>query len=237
MSEFKRADGRANDEIRPIKAEIHVLKNADGSAYFEMGNTKVIAAVYGPREYHPKQLALPQESMVRVRYHMIPFSVKERKSPTLSRREIEISKVIKEAFSGCIKKELFPKSTIDVYIEVLNADGSTRVASINAVSLALVDAGIFMFDLVSAVSVGKIGNQLIVDLTGEEDQNSEADMPIAMMPSLNKIVLLQMDGFLTMDEFNKLLTMGVEAIKKIYEKQKEVIRGSLEYLLKMYGQS
>jgi len=46
-----------------------------------------------------------------------------------------------------------------------------------------------------------------------------------------------MDGFLTMDEFNKLLTMGVEAIKKIYEKQKEVIRGSLEYLLKMYGQS
>jgi exosome complex component RRP41 len=237
MSQFKRSDGRANDELRPIKAEMHVLKNADGSAYFEMGNTKVIAAVYGPREYYPKQLALPQESMVRVRYHMIPFSVKERKSPALTRREIEISKVIKEAFGGCIKKDLFPRSTIDVYIEVLNADGSTRVASINAVSLALVDAGIFLYDLVAAVSVGKIHDQLIVDLTGDEDQNSEADMPIAMMPSLNKILLLQMDGTLTVEEFSNLMKMGIQAIKKIYEIQKETIRSSLESVLKMYGQT
>jgi len=135
------------------------------------------------------------------------------------------------------KKRLISKKYDRRLYEVLNADGSTRVASINAVSLALVDAGIFLYDLVAAVSVGKIHDQLIVDLTGDEDQNSEADMPIAMMPSLNKILLLQMDGTLTVEEFNNLMKMGIQAIKKIYEIQKETIRSSLESVLKMYGQT
>lgn len=62
-------------------------------------------------------------------------------------------------------------------------------------------------------------------------------MPIAMMPSLNKILLLQMDGTLTVEEFNNLMKMGIQAIKKIYEIQKETIRSSLESVLKMYGQT
>jgi exosome complex component RRP41 len=236
MSEFKRKDGRANNEIRPLKAEIGILKNADGSAYFEMGNTKVLAAVFGPREYHPKHEASLQEGIVRARYHMTPFSVKERKSPTLSRREIEISKLIKEVFNACIKRDLFPRTAIDVYIEVLNADGSTRVASINAVTLALVDAGIFLYDLVTAVSVGKVNGRLVVDLTGEEDQTGEADMPIAMMPSKKRVLLLQLDGELTYEEFNTLLNMGIEAINKIYEFQKTCLKSKLEEYLKAYGQ-
>jgi len=232
----KRPDNREYNEIRPIKGEVGVLKNADGSAIFELGNTKVIAAVYGPRQHHPKHEASQETGIVRVRYHMVPFSTKERKSPALSRREIEISKLIKDVLTSCIKVELYPKTAIDVYIEVLNADGSTRVASINAASLALTDAGIFLYDLVSAVSVGKVNGQLVVDLTGEEDQMSEADMPIAMLPSQNKIVLLQLDGYLTYEEFTKLLEMGIEAIHKIYEIQKKILRKNLEEMLKMYGQ-
>lgn len=235
MSEYKRSDGRAYDELRPIKAEVHVLKNADGSAIFELGNTKVIAAVYGPREYHSKYPAAFHESMVRVRYHMVPFSVKERKSQPFTRREIEISKVIKEAVSACIRRELFPRSTIDVYIEVLNADGSTRVASINATSLALADAGVFLYDLVSAVSVGKVKGKLVVDLNEEEDQTSEADIPIAFMPSLNKLVLLQMDGILTQEEFSQLLKLARQAVDKIYQIQRECLKSHLESVLKIYG--
>lgn len=235
MSSYKRSDGRNYDEIRPIRAEIRVLKNADGSALFELGNTKVIAAVYGPREIHSKHLASSYEGLVRVRYHMVPFAVKERKSQPFTRREIEISKVIKEALSACIRRELFPRSTIDIYIEVLNADGSTRVASLNATSLALADAGIFMYDLIAAVSVGKVNGQLVVDLNEEEDQNCEADIPVAFMPSLNKIVLLQMDGILTYEEFTQLIKMARNACEKIYNVEKECLRSSLESLLKIYG--
>lgn len=235
MSSYKRVDGRNYDELRPIKAEVRVLKNADGSALFELGNTKVIAAVYGPRELHSKHIAASYESLVRVRYHMVPFSVKERKSQPFTRREIEISKVIKEALSACIRRELFPRSTIDIYVEVLNADGSTRVASLNATSLALADAGVFMYDLIAAVSVGKIQGQLIVDLNEYEDQNSEADIPIAFMPSLNKVVLLQMDGVMTYEETKEALKLARNAAEKIYQIEKECLKSSLESVLKVYG--
>ncbi|MCQ4406566.1 MAG: exosome complex exonuclease Rrp41, partial [Sulfolobaceae archaeon] len=76
-----RTDGRRPDELRPIRIELGVLKNADGSAIFEMGNTKVIAAVYGPKEMHPRHMALPDRTVLRVRYHMTPFSTDERKNP------------------------------------------------------------------------------------------------------------------------------------------------------------
>ncbi|MDT7891146.1 MAG: exosome complex exonuclease Rrp41 [Thermoproteota archaeon] len=235
MSSYKRVDGRNYDELRPIKAEVRVLKNADGSALFELGNTKVIAAVYGPRELHSKHIAASYESLVRVRYHMVPFSVKERKSQPFTRREIEISKVIKEALSACIRRELFPRSTIDIYVEVLNADGSTRVASLNATALALADAGVFMYDLIAAVSVGKIQGQLIVDLNEYEDQNSEADIPVAFMPSLNKVVLLQMDGIMTYEEMKEALKLARNAAEKIYQIEKECLKSSLESVLKVYG--
>ena len=68
-----RLDGRKPDELRPVRMEVGVLKNADGSALVEMGRTKVIAAVYGPREIHPKHLTLPDRAILRCRYHMAPF--------------------------------------------------------------------------------------------------------------------------------------------------------------------
>ena len=92
-----RLDGRKADEMRPIKIEVGILSNADGSAYIEHGKNKILAAAFGPREMHPKHLSRPDRMVLRCRYHMAPFSVEERKSPAPSRREIEISKVIRNA--------------------------------------------------------------------------------------------------------------------------------------------
>lgn len=68
-----RIDGRKIDELRPIKMEVGVLNNADGSAYIEQGKNKILAAVYGPREAHPRHLALPDRAVLRCRYHMASF--------------------------------------------------------------------------------------------------------------------------------------------------------------------
>jgi exosome complex component RRP41 len=70
-----RSDGRKFDELRPLKMEIGVLKTADGSAYLEHGKNKIFAAVYGPRELHPRHLALPDKARVRCTYRMATFSV------------------------------------------------------------------------------------------------------------------------------------------------------------------
>jgi exosome complex component RRP41 len=219
-----RIDGRKPDELRPIKIEVGVLSNADGSAYIEQGKNKILAAVYGPKELHPKHMALPDRMVIRCRYHMAPFSVQERKSPAPSRREIELSKVIRESIEPAIFIEYYPRTSIDIFIEVLQADGSTRCASITASSLALADAGIPMRDLVVACSAGKIDDTIVVDLMDVEDKAGSADVPVALMPNLNVITLLQMDGILTHEEFEKAVNLALEGCRKIYALQKEALR-------------
>jgi len=219
-----RLDGRKHDELRSIKVDIGVLSNADGSAYIEQGKNKILAAVFGPREMHPKHLALSERMVLRCRYHMAPFSVQERKSPAPSRREVELSKVIREALEPSIFMEYYPRTGIDVFIEVLQADGSTRCASITAAALALADAGIPMRDLVSACSAGKVDGTIVLDLMDTEDKMGEADVPVALMPNSNVITLLQMDGNLTQEEFEKAISLAVEGCKKVYAIQKEVLK-------------
>lgn len=222
--EGKRVDGREWNELRPIKIEVGVLNNADGSAYIEHGKNKILAAVYGPKEAHPRHLTLPDRALLRCRYHMAPFSVEERKSPAPSRREIELSKVIREALEPAIFLEHYPRTAIDLFIEILQADGGTRCAGITVASLALADAGIPMRDLVVACAAGKVDNKIVLDLNDIEDKEGEADVPVAFMPNLNAVTLLQMDGTLTPEEFEQAINLAIEGCKRIYKMQKEALK-------------
>jgi exosome complex component RRP41 len=219
-----RIDGRKPDELRPVKIDVGVLSNADGSAYIEQGKNKILAAVYGPKELHPKHLSLPDRMVLRCRYHMAPFSVQERKSPAPSRREVELSKVIRESLEPAIFLEYYPRTGIDIFVEVLQADGGTRCASISAASLAIADAGIPMRDLVVACAAGKVDDTVVLDLMDTEDKIGMADVPVAVMPNLNAITLLQMDGILTHEEFEKAVNLAIEGCKKIYALQKETLK-------------
>jgi exosome complex component RRP41 len=155
---------------------------------------------------------------------MAPFSVQERKSPAPSRREVELSKVIREALEPSIFLEFYPRTGIDIFVEVLQADGGTRCASITAASLALADAGIPMRDLVVACAAGKVDDTVVLDLMDTEDKVGSADVPVAMMPNLNAITLLQMDGILTLEEFETALNLALEGCKKTYAMQKEALK-------------
>ncbi|MGQ9759344.1 MAG: exosome complex exonuclease Rrp41 [Candidatus Methanomethylicaceae archaeon] len=228
----RRLDGRRPDELRPIKFQIGLLKNADGSAYVEWGRTKVLVGVFGPREFHPKHLAMPDRCLIRARYHMAPFSVEERKSPAPSRREIELSKVIREALEPAIFIELFPRTTIDIFAEVLQADGSTRCAVISAAALALADAGVPMRDLVSSVAVAKIDGEIVLDVMDAEDKLGDSDMPIAIMPSKNLITLIQMDGLLTYEDFIKSVELAKKGCMQVYAKQKEALESHFKIISK-----
>jgi exosome complex component RRP41 len=155
---------------------------------------------------------------------MAPFSVQERKSPAPSRREVELSKVIRESLEPSVFLEYYPRTGVDVFVEVLQADGGTRCASITAASLALADAGIPMRDLVVACAAGKIEDTVVLDLMDTEDKVGSADVPLALMPNLNAVTLLQMDGILTPEEFEKAVNLAMEGCKKIYPLQKEALK-------------
>ncbi len=220
----KRLDGRDLEEFRPITIEVGILKKAGGSAIFKFGGTYALSAVYGPRTLHPRHLQDPRKAVLRCRYAMAPFSTTERVRPGISRRSVEISKVLKEALSNVIFFEDYPKTGIDVFIEILEANASTRCAGLNAASLALAEAGVPMKDLVSACSVGKVDGKIVLDVANEEDMYGEADLAIATVGGEDKIVLLQMDGIVTKEEFMKMLELGKKSCAEIYKKQKEVLK-------------
>lgn len=220
----KRYDGRELNELRPIKIESGALPNADGSAYIEMGRNKIVVGVFGPREMHPKRLSKPNMATLRCRYHMAPFSVDPRRSPAPSRRDNEISMVMRYALEPAVFLERYPRSVIDVYAEILEADGGTRTACINAATVALVDAGIPMRDLVASCAAGKIDDQLILDLGDYEDKEGQADVPVAYMSKLERVTLLQMDGILSTEEFEQCVSLGIDGCKQIYEIQREALK-------------
>lgn len=219
-----RIDGRRLDELRALQIKAGVLRQADGSAFVEWGANKVMAAVYGPREVHPRHLQQNNKAVIQCRYNMAAFSVDERKRPGLDRRSQEISKVIAEALESVVFAEEFPRTSIDVYIEVLQANAGTRCAGLVAASVALADAGIPMVDLLPAVAVGKVAGAIALDLKKEEDNFGEADLPMALVPQSGRLVLLQMEGHMSEAELSQALDLGVAGCREIYTKMKAALK-------------
>ncbi|CAG4980867.1 unnamed protein product [Colias eurytheme] len=141
-SQGLRLDGRRPDELRRIRCKLGVFTQPDGSAYLEQGNTKVLAAVYGPHQAAKSKMST-EGVVVNCQYSMATFSTGERKNrPRGDRKSQEMSLHLRQALSAAIKTELYPRSQIDIYVEVLQADGGAYCACVNAATLALIDAGV-----------------------------------------------------------------------------------------------
>ncbi len=223
LEDGQRLDGRGLHDLRPISMRTGVLGRADGSCYLTWGNNKIICAIYGPRELHPKHLAKPDRAIVRVEYRLATFSVGERKSPAPRRREYELSKLLAESIDHLLFLEKFPNGTIDVFVTVLDADGGTRCAALTAASLALADAGIPMRGTITGCAVGKIEGKIVVDLSDVEDKEGDGDMPVAMIHNSGEITLLQCDGRFTPEEIIEGLKLSNTAIGQIYQIQRKAL--------------
>lgn len=226
---FKRPDGRDVNEMRPIKVKVGVVPNADGSAMFSFGETVAIAAVYGPRKMHPQHAQDPEKGVLRCEYNMLSFSVDDRIRPGTNRRSTEISKITEWALQPVLMLERYPNSAIDVFINIIQANASTRCAGINAAALALAQAGIPMKSLVSSVSIGKLDRQLVVDVNKLEEDWEEGegptDIPVTMTPD-GKITHMQLDGKISKEQLKEVLSLAREATKKIHEIQGEALKKS-----------
>ncbi|CAA7023084.1 unnamed protein product [Microthlaspi erraticum] len=226
-----RLDGRRFNEMRQIVAEVGVVSKADGSAVFEMGNTKVIAAVYGPREIQNKSHQQKNDhALVLCEYSMAHFSTGDRRRQKNDRRSTELSLVIRQTMEACILTELLPHSQIDIFLQVLQADGGTRSACINAATLALADAGIPMRDLAVSCSAGYLNSTPLLDLNYVEDSAGGADVTVGILPKLDKVTLLQMDAKLPMETFETVFALASEGCRAIAERIREVLQENTKQL-------
>ncbi|MEK6741738.1 MAG: exosome complex exonuclease Rrp41 [Nanoarchaeota archaeon] len=227
---FKRPDGRKVDEMRKMSAKVGIVPNADGSAMFSFGDTIAIAAVYGPRKMHPQHSQNPEKGTLRCNYSMLSFSVSDRIKPGPSRRGMEISKITEWALEPVLMLYKYPNMVIDVHINILQANASTRCAGINAAALALAHAGVPMREMVSSVSIGKLDKQLVVDLNKDEEDWEEGegatDIPITLTQD-GMLTHLQLDGKITSKELKEAIELAKKATKDIYEVQKKALKDSL----------
>lgn len=224
----KRLDGRRFDEMRPMEAAVGILKRADGSAMFRFGNTWALAGVFGPRKVFPKHEEVADRAILRTEYRMAAFSTSERSKPGPSRRSQEISMVTRNAIMPVIFLEEFPKTAIDVVIEILQADASTRCAGINAAVLALADAGIPMRGLVSSASAGRVQGKVVLDIAGKEDTEGEVDLPVAYYHHKRQLSLIQMDGIAPPDQVREIVQLAIKGCEQVYEVQKKALKRRYE---------
>ncbi|KAI7694057.1 Exosome complex component RRP41 [Sarcoptes scabiei] len=185
-----RADGRRPNETRKVQCKLGIFDQADGSAYFELGNTRVLAAIYGPHEISEsnKSKSIHDRAMINCQYSITTFSRAERKSkPRGDYRSLELNASLNEIFETVIITELYPHSQIDIYLEVLQSDGSDFSACINAASLALIHAGIPMKDIVSLLP--KTKQSVAMESNGRINLNSLEKMIGSVIDGCQEILI------------------------------------------------
>ncbi|CAK4448743.1 hypothetical protein LEN26_008437 [Aphanomyces euteiches] len=216
-----RVDGRRAGEVRRVRAKFGLFQRVDGSAYVEQGQTKVMAVVYGPKEHTGrKQTEEVAQTKARVTCEVTqaPFATSERKvTHKADRKKLESSLAILQIFESTIATQLYPRSQIDIFVQVLHADGGELAASINAVTLALIDAGIAMKDFVVACSAGYIQQTLLCDLNYTEQSARCPDLTVAMTARNNKLSLVQMESKLPLELFDTLMKTAMDGCTQIYD--------------------
>jgi exosome complex component RRP41 len=222
-----RIDGRRPHEVRRVACRMGIFEQADGSAYIEMGNTRVLAAVYGPHEVRSsaRTRQLHDRAAINCQYSMATFSTADRKArPRGDYRSLEITANIKEIFETAILVQLYPHSQIDIYLEVLQSDGSNYAACVNAATLALIHAGICLKDVVCASSAGLIDKKTIVDVNyTEESISSSPVLTIALMPKTKEVLSMESTGRLAFDSLDPVMEAASQGCLQVYEVMRESV--------------
>ncbi|KAI0341555.1 mRNA transport regulator 3 [Trametopsis cervina] len=186
--------GRAPRDIRPIYLKAGLINQANGSAYIETENTKIACAVYGPRQ--SKSTTYNEKGRLNVEVKFTPFSCKQRRAPMRDAEDRSVATQIHQAILSSVRLELLPKSTIDIYIVVIENDGIQGCVASGSIaaSAALADAGIEMLGLVVSCSASLMKKEIWLDPTEEEQSLATATFVYAGMPALGTITSLWQNG-------------------------------------------
>lgn len=186
-----RNDGRKNNEIRDLNIETDIIKDSNGSASVMIGETKVIAWINGPREGRNKNME--NKGQVKCIFSLAPFSGLTRKKDY--KRDLkmrEFSKTIKDIFEQVIILENYQKSEIIINVLVTQTDGSFKSASINAVTLALINSGIQIKDTLVSVTLGLNDNVTLYDINLQEEKEKIPIFNVGFLPVSKKFTYIEL---------------------------------------------
>lgn len=235
-----RANGRRWDEMRRIVITRDFLPSAKGSALIEMGNTRVICTA-SPEDRVPPFLQNSGKGWLTAEYAMLPMSTPQRnaRESTVGRikgRTHEIQRLIGRSLRSVMNMDLFGERTFFIDCDVLQADGGTRTASITGGFIALVDAarrlreeGIIEYlpikDFISAISVGIINGEVLLDLDYTEDSGADVDMNVIVT---GKGDIVEIQGTAEADPFSRdlldrMIDVALVGTSQLTERQRELL--------------
>ena len=226
--------GRKNDEMREVRVTKNYIMHPEGSVLIEFGNTKVICNAT-VEEKIPPFLRGSGTGWITAEYSMLPRATNNRVQREASKgkvagRTMEIQRLIGRALRSSIDLSKLGERTIIIDCDVIQADGGTRTASITGAYLAmelaiekLIDDGklneIPIISKVAAISVGKIKNDILLDLEYEEDSKADVDMNI-IMNDKEEFIEIQGTGeeaTFTQDDLMKFIAVSKNAFEKLFE--------------------
>ena len=238
---MSRMDGRAFDELRPVKFETDFVKFPEGSVLVTCGNTKVLCCA-SVEERAPRHV--PEGTgWVTAEYSMLPRANRERSRRDISKlklspRSAEIQRLIGRSLRAAVDLTKLPNLTITVDCDVIQGDGGTRTASVTggfiALALAcrkLVADGVLASSpirhQVAAVSAGIVDEQPMLDLCYEEDSSAQVDLNCVMNDD-GQLIELQGTGegrAFSVDEQRRLVDLCQKGIRELMAKQRAVLEG------------
>lgn len=235
-----RKSGRKYDELRPIRITSNYLKHAAGSVLVEFGETKVICAASIDNKPAPF-LKNTGKGWLTAEYSMLPMSTQTRTARESTRGKLggrthEIQRMIGRSLRAVTDLTAFGERTIYLDCDVIQADGGTRTASVTGAFVALValcrkmrNEGLIehmpVRDFLSAVSVGIIDNEIMLDLEYEEDSRAEVDMNFVMTGSGN---FIEVQGTaervpFSRTQMDRMTEMAVSGIMRLIQRQKDIL--------------
>ncbi|OBZ75145.1 Exosome complex component MTR3 [Grifola frondosa] len=208
--------GRSAEDIRPIFLKAGLIKQANGSAYIETERTKVACAVYGPRQ--SKSTVYSDRGRINVEVKFAPFSCTRRRVPIRDAEDRSVAVLIQQALVPAVRLELLPKSSIDIFITIIENDGIEGCVASGSVaaSTALADAGIEMLGLVMSCAASSVGNDIWLDPTAEEAKIASGSLIFAGLPALGTITNVWQSGCLTPGEAIKCIEACQERCTDIH---------------------
>ncbi|AIO02446.1 exosome complex exonuclease RRP41, putative [Leishmania panamensis] len=222
-----RLDGRRPLEARRMDIVFGTLSACDGSCDITVGQSKVCASIFGPRESLHKQEAKHDKVLVTCEVAVAAFAGESRRNPQRrSKLSEDIDAAVVQVARSVILLSQYPNSQIHIYIEVLQQDGNEKVACINAACLALVDANVAMRDVVCCISVGLLDEHMLIDLANDE-LRSQCPVIVAAFTGhdTRNIIWLETTSRLPPDSVARLLKCAEQGAQELFE---TTIRKSLE---------
>lgn len=239
----KRTDGRVPDTLRPMYLKADVISQARGSAYIEQDNTKVMCAVYGPREVGRRE-DFSMKGIINCVFKYATFACRYRRQYQQDSEEKDMSVQLLEALEPAVCMHKFPKAQVDIYVTVLQNDGSALAAAITCASVALANAGVEMYDLVAGCSVRIADDLVLVDPSEEEEYKSRDDNPVnhgsvtvGFMPSLNQVSAITSKGEIEFEVIKKAMNQCVSVCQTLYPILQKCLNDSVLEKLNNKGNS